>query len=213
MTTVKTDTIRLHPDDNVVVARVDIAPGDRIENRDLRCLDPIPAGHKAALRSVSIGNPIIKYGQMIGFAGAAIRPGEHVHTHKVMLKGFRREIAIGRDAAAARSAGVPEPEFFNAVVRPDGRVTTRNYIAILPPVNCSTGATHKPASNSPTYRRLADHMDVNCGEIIVGDQSIEQVGELIFQRILETASGRRTLSEQHGFGEAECVPWQFGAVL
>jgi altronate hydrolase len=63
------------------------------------------------------------------------------------------------------------------------------------------------------YRRLADDMDVNCGEIVDGDRSVEQLGEIIFQKILETASGRKTRSEQHGFGDTEFVPWHIGAIL
>jgi altronate hydrolase len=139
LTTDKEKTIRLHPDDNVVVARVDIGAGDRLDNRDLRCKHPIPAGHKVAARAIAAGKPVIKYGQMIGFAGATIQPGEHVHTHNVTLKDFSRETDIGRDAPAFQSAAARETEFFNGIVRPDGQVATRNYVAIMPTVNCSAG--------------------------------------------------------------------------
>ena len=71
----------------------------------------------------------------------------------------------------------------------------------------------KLASNSSMYRRLSDDMDVNCGVVVDGEQSIRQLGELIFRRILETASGRKTRSERHGFGDGEFVPWHIGAIL
>ena len=69
MTPQRSNTICLHPDDDVEVARVDMAPGAKIGNRDQRCENPIPAGHKVAVRAISAGKPIIKYGQIIGFAG------------------------------------------------------------------------------------------------------------------------------------------------
>ncbi|KPJ77496.1 MAG: galactonate dehydratase [Deltaproteobacteria bacterium SG8_13] len=139
MTSDKPKTIRLHPDDNVVVARVDMAPGDRFGNQDLCCKDPIPAGHKVAVRAISAGRAIIKYGQIIGFASVAIQPGEQVHTHNVALKDFSRETAIGCDAAPARGAVGSQTASFSGIVRPDGTVATRNYVAILPTVNCSAG--------------------------------------------------------------------------
>ncbi len=98
----RSKTIRLHPDDNVVVVRVDIAPGEKIGSQDQPCKNPIPAGHKVATRPISPGKPIIKYGQIIGFAGEAIQPGEHVHTHNVTLKDFSRETDMGGDVAAPR---------------------------------------------------------------------------------------------------------------
>jgi altronate dehydratase len=62
------------------------------------------------------------------------------------------------------------------------------------------------------YARLKEDMDINCGDILDG-VSIEQKGEEILQKIIAVASGERTLSEQLGFGGAEFVPWQIGAVM
>jgi altronate hydrolase len=55
-------------------------------------------------------------------------------------------------------------------------------------------------------------MDLNCGPILSGHQSIEQMGEALFQLMLDTASGKRTRSEIHGYGQNEFVPWQIGAI-
>jgi len=63
------------------------------------------------------------------------------------------------------------------------------------------------------YRRMADDMDVNCGAILDGETSVEAMGERIFALMLEVASGRRTKSEQLGFGNHEFTPWQIGAVM
>jgi altronate hydrolase len=73
--------------------------------------------------------------------------------------------------------------------------------------------TIKLASNSKMYRAMEDDMDINCGVIIDGEASIEETGRIIFQRILDTASGKKTKSELLGFGDNEFAPWQIGATL
>jgi altronate hydrolase len=73
--------------------------------------------------------------------------------------------------------------------------------------------TLKLASNTEMYRRLSDDMDVNCGLIIDGEATVQEMGEAIFRVILETASGKQTKSELFGFGDNEFVPWQIGPVM
>jgi len=73
--------------------------------------------------------------------------------------------------------------------------------------------TLKLASNTEMYRRLSDDMDVNCGLIVDGQSTVQEMGEGIFRLILETASGKQTRSELLGFGDNEFVPWQIGPVM
>jgi altronate hydrolase len=73
--------------------------------------------------------------------------------------------------------------------------------------------TLKLATNSPMYERMMGDMDINCGSILDGEVTVSEVGERIFQKILDTASGRKTKSEELGFGNLEFVPWQIGAFL
>ncbi len=56
-------------------------------------------------------------------------------------------------------------------------------------------------------------MDINCGEILDGAASVDEMGERIFQRMLEVASGSLTKSEEIGLGDEEFTPWQLGAVM
>jgi altronate hydrolase len=63
------------------------------------------------------------------------------------------------------------------------------------------------------YRRMEDDMDINCGTVLDGDESVAQCGERIFRRMLEVASGARTKSEQWGFGAEEFAPWVQGATM
>jgi len=78
---------------------------------------------------------------------------------------------------------------------------------------CKPAPSLKLATNTPLYRRMPDDMDINCGEILDGTASVAEMGERIFRLVLETASGRKTKSEELGFGEDEFVPWQLGAVM
>jgi galactarate dehydratase len=71
----------------------------------------------------------------------------------------------------------------------------------------------KLATNTPMYERMQEDMDINCGTIVTGDETVEQVGERIFQTILDAASGRKTASELYNYGDNEFVPWQVGAVM
>ena len=78
---------------------------------------------------------------------------------------------------------------------------------------CSPVPSIKVASNTPLYERMRDDMDVNAGRVVDGSATVEQVGDELFELILEVASGRQTLSEELGIGQDEFAPWQVGAVL
>ncbi|HEY9537020.1 MAG TPA: altronate dehydratase family protein [Kiloniellaceae bacterium] len=71
----------------------------------------------------------------------------------------------------------------------------------------------KLATNTAMYSRMAEDMDINCGGIADGEKTVVQVGQEIFDRILEVASGTPSKSEALGFGDAEFIPWQIGAVM
>ena len=78
---------------------------------------------------------------------------------------------------------------------------------------CAPSPSLKLSTNSELWRRQADDIDINCGEIIDGNVSIHEMGERIFHMIIDTASGTKTKSELHGYGQNEFVPWQLGAVM
>jgi altronate hydrolase len=78
---------------------------------------------------------------------------------------------------------------------------------------CKPAPSLKLATNTPMYQRLTDDMDINCGEIVDGTASVQEVGERIFRMILDTASGKRSKSEELGYGEDEFVPWIIGATM
>ncbi len=90
-------TIRLHPDDSVVIARATLLPGTPVAD-NVTARDRIPAGHKVAVRGLAPGEAIRRYGQIIGFASAPIAPGQHVHVHNCGMGDFAKDYAYGVDA-------------------------------------------------------------------------------------------------------------------
>jgi len=78
---------------------------------------------------------------------------------------------------------------------------------------CVPAPSMKLATNTPLYQRMTDDMDVNCGGIADGLESVEACGRRVFDLILQVASGQRSKSEGLGFGEAEFAPWLLGAVM
>lgn len=78
---------------------------------------------------------------------------------------------------------------------------------------CKPVPSLKLASNSELYAKMRDDIDINCGEIISGNVSVEQCGQQIFARILAAASGEKTVSEDLGYGHNEFNPWKLGATL
>src|SRR3954449_11308545 len=133
-------TIRLHPSDNVVVARLDLLPGTELPEERVAAVGPVPAGHKIGTAAVAPGEPVRKSGQILGFTIEAIRPGEHVHTHNLAMGDFDRDYAFGIDARPTEYVRESQRATFEGIVRADGRVATRNYLGVLTTVNCSASA-------------------------------------------------------------------------
>jgi altronate hydrolase len=142
-------TVRLHPDDDVVIARVEIPAGTLVSRENVRAAAMIPAGHKLAVRPVAPGKPVRRYNQVIGFATREIQPGEHVHVHNLAMGDFERDYAFSSEVK--KTQYVETPATFQGIVRADGRVATRNYIGILTSVNCS----------ATVARMVADHFRNN----------------------------------------------------
>ncbi len=136
--TATTETLRLAPEDTVVVARRDLPSGHHLAREGLSTRSRVPTGHKVATRFHALGAPVVKYGQVIGFATAPIEPGEHVHVHNCGVADFQRDPEIG---AAVPKSNLVEPaarRTFQGFVRANGKVGTRNYVGVVSSVNCST---------------------------------------------------------------------------
>jgi altronate hydrolase len=131
----------LRSDDTVAVAARPIPRGFLLEvgGRSLEVREPIGLGHKVALADIAAGAPVRKYGQIIGFASKAIPAGSLVHVANLKADLFERDYAFATEQPAT-----PRPDrirTFRGYRRPDGRVGTRNYIAVVSTVNCSASTS------------------------------------------------------------------------
>lgn len=141
--------ILLNDADNVAVARRAIAAGETV--RGVSAAEPIPSGHKIAVRPIAKGAPVVKYGQAIGQALCDIAPGAHVHLHNLGMQDS--DVAHAYATSGGATSLLPESQrrTFLGFLRPDGQVGTRNYIGIISSVNCSATVS----------RAVADHFKRN----------------------------------------------------
>jgi len=151
-------TIRLHPNDDVVIARAQLVGGTQLLDEKITISGLVPPGHKVATRAIKAGEPVRRYNQIIGFASRDIAPGEHVHLNNLAMGAFERDYAFGADMKPTAYAS-PQATF-DGIVRADGRVATRNYIGILSTVNCSATVSRKIADKF-TEERLAGYPNVD----------------------------------------------------
>ena len=179
--------LQLHPGDPVALARHELEPGTELEGpgRHVTVRDTVPHGHKLALVDIAAGEQVRKYGQPIGIATRAIAAGEHVHEHN--LRSLSREglpVPAQREGGGAPAPTGPAPTgpaptgpaptgpaatptpaaaipTFDGIVRPDGRVGTRNYVAVLSTVNCSATVVKRIAAAFAAPGALDEHPGVD----------------------------------------------------
>jgi altronate hydrolase len=152
--------IRLHPADNVVIARIDVAIGTPVPAEDFVCRSQVAAGYKIAATHIRKGEPVRKYNVVIGFAATDIAPGTMVHSHNVEFREFDRDYAFGADYQPVEKLPEAARATFQGIVRDNGEVATRNYIGVLSTVNCSATVAHRIAAWF-TPERLADYPNVD----------------------------------------------------
>jgi altronate hydrolase len=157
--TAENSAIHLNPLDNVAIARVPLAAGTklRIDGVPIDVLDAVPAGHKIAVARIQPGEVIHRYGQSIGRAKQLIEPGRHIHTHNVSFEEltFEYQFPTGEISYPATPKDMPT---FLGYSREDGRVGTRNYIAVVAASNCAAH-TAELIAQSFDDERLPSNVD------------------------------------------------------
>jgi len=146
--------------DDVAVALQPVAAGYSHPELHMIVREDIPAGHKVAVHAIELGQPVRKFNQIIGFATRPIVAGDHVHTHNLAAGSFERDYAIGVDAHSTEFVNRVGTATFEGIVRPDGRVGTRNYVGILTTVNCSATVARRIAAHfTPEVMRRYPNVD------------------------------------------------------
>ena len=155
-------TIRIHPADDVVIARQQLVGGTVLADEGITVSGLVPPGHKVAMRAIAQGAPVRRYNQIIGTAKRPIEAGQHVHSHNLEFASFARDYAACTGAQPTQF--VAEPATFMGIRRTDGRVATRNFIGVLTSVNCSATVARAIADHfrrDVHPRALADHPNVD----------------------------------------------------
>lgn len=137
--------VRLDPSDNVVTATRALEAGFDVEGHPTNHL--IPSGHKIATQAIPKDAAIRKYAQLIGYASTDIAAGDHVHTQNTEFRNTAFDYEFGTDLRPVTMVDEAQRDTFMGYRREDGRVGTRNFIAIVTSVNCSATAA----------RMIADH--------------------------------------------------------
>ena len=155
-------SLKLHPDDNIAIAARTLPKDTPLDfegvGPQLLAREQIDMGHKVAIVPIDQGQPIRKFGQIIGFATTLIRPGQWVHVHNVEAGTLSLDYAYCSDIPAD-----PEPilgRTFMGYRRADGRSATRNYIGIISSVNCSAHSS-KLIAERFDKSMLADYPNID----------------------------------------------------
>ena len=159
--------------DNVGIVMRDVADGAAVavDGGVINAAGFVPAGHKIALSAIPHGMAVRKYNETIGFATADILPGEHVHQHNIGVRSDHSDVPAGPRWTAWAPPAAPTRTHFLGYRRADGRAATRNYIGVLPTVNCSAtvarliaqAATAAHANTPGLDGVIALSHDLGCG--------------------------------------------------
>jgi altronate hydrolase len=84
----------------VAITTGDAAAGTPVDigGQQIMLRDDVPRGHKLAVHDIGAGDPVRRYGQVIGFAQTSIVAGEHVHLHNIEYREFERQYEFSSDA-------------------------------------------------------------------------------------------------------------------
>ncbi|CAB3809751.1 UxaA family hydrolase [Paraburkholderia fynbosensis] len=134
----------LHEEDNVAVALTGGSAGEKVAvgERLFTLADDVPSGHKIAVKDILAGAAVIKFGQLIGVATSNILQGQHVHVQNLTVGDEPHVLAVVASTAVVSPTEDRQAlaRTFMGYRRPNGKVGTRNYLAILSSVNCSATA-------------------------------------------------------------------------
>jgi altronate hydrolase len=180
--------LKLHPRDDVVIAKEPLERGSLIETDTgpVALAEAVGPGHKVAIRARGTGDPVRRYGEIIGVASAPIQPGDHVHIHNLRQPEQREEDEARVDTVPNGRGAPQDTRYFDGYLRADGRVGTRNYIAIVSTVNCSASVCHFVRDRFHDVERRYPNVDgvialthkSGCGLVSGGDD------HLLLERVL-----------------------------
>jgi altronate hydrolase len=178
----------LKPEDDVAIAKTPLSAGTVLEDgqTEVAVGADVPAGHKVARWAVATGQPVRRYGQVIGFATRDIAAGDHVHVHNLGFGALYQQYEFSTDVRPVEMYPPAAMRTFQGFRRADGRVGTRNYVAVISTVNCSATVSRMVQDRFADVQ--ADYPNVD-GVLAITHKSgcaVKQFGEdhELLQRVL-----------------------------
>ena len=150
----------LHDNDNILITLKNLNSGMVLNEYGITMDAPALSGQKIARFDIEKDDPIIKYGTVIGFADSNIKKGQVLTNKNVLFKEFNREHNYCSKYKPTNYIENNLQKSFMGYKRQDGRVGTRNYIAIVSTVNCSATVVHEIASYF-TSEKLKDYKNID----------------------------------------------------
>ncbi|MEO6610480.1 MAG: altronate dehydratase family protein [Aestuariivirga sp.] len=184
--------LRLHASDNVIVATRIVEKGE-VPAESVPANVRIMRGHKMAAVKIAKGQPIRKFGQIIGFAKSDIAPGDWVHEHNVEMGELSHDYAFAQAAKVEPILPENQRATFQGFRRKNGKVGTRNYIGIMTSVNCSATVASFIAQEINRSGVLKDYPNVDGVVSLTQDNGcVVDYRGVIFDTFKRTAWGYAT---------------------
>lgn len=170
-----TAILKIHPNDNVLVALQDFKAGEivKIDEQELMLLNEIPRGHKIALCKIAQDENIIKYGAPIGHATRSIKPGEHVHTHNLKTN-LAGELSYSYVPKFTENPYHNRGLTFKGYARSNGKTGIRNELWIVPTVGCVNGQAQLIAER---FKQEMHPDDIDAVEVFKHNYGCSQLGD------------------------------------
>ena len=183
--------LRLNAADNVLISTRIVEKGEQFEG--LNVAAKIMRGHKMASREIGEGEPIRKFGQIIGFAKHNIGVGDWVHEHNVVMGELAHDYAFAKEGKVENLLPEKDRATFQGFRRKNGKVGTRNYIGIMTSVNCSATVASHIAKEVEKRGLLKDYPNIDGVVALTQDNGcvIDYRG-VIFDTFKRTAWGYAT---------------------
>ena len=129
--------IQVHPSDNVaIVVNPEGLPGGTTFDDGLRLVEHIPQSHKVTLKRFNAGDPIVRYGQIIGHANREIPQGRWIREDMLELPAAPALDQLSLATAVPQRPAGLEGYTFDGYRNPNGSVGTKNILGITTTVQC-----------------------------------------------------------------------------
>jgi altronate hydrolase len=209
---VKRLVVKMHPEDNVLVALIDLAKGEKVvfEEGTYVLQEGIKAKHKFYTTDLSLGDEVIMYGVLVGKVQHDVTKGSLMTTANLKHAAEPYKYRNSDFTWQAPDVTKYKDRTFNGYKRKDGRVGTANYWLFVPTVFCENRNLDviKEALHNELGYSVTDKYTQYTHQLLTAYQKGEDVDSIAMQlapttstnRVFENVDGIKFLNHQGGCG-------------